>query len=482
MQPGRPVSTVRCLYRSGLALLILLSAVLPRAARAQSQRSARPVEEARYTFALVGVSLDEALEHLLDRTRLSLIYEAAVTEGRTTYCKAERVTAEKLLACMLQGTGLDYARLSSGTYVLIPDVRGPTRYASLTGQVLDAETGTPLADANVLLAGEAIGTATNQDGRFAFAALRPGPHQLVITHVAYHDADRTVRLRPDEEGRVALTLAPRVALSAPVVVSGIAARLPSESLGEARREQVAETTPGVVGTPDVVQDLASVVGVRLGDALSDVHAQGGGAGEQQFLLDGMPVFMPVPSGGFVGPFSPFAVERVTVRKAGFGAAYGSYLSGVIEVDHRLASAHSLAAQVDPLSMNARWNGHARMGRGPEAAWMMAARKGLWDVYAPRRLETLLQTGIQMPAEPSVGQAYYQEFYEGEAEDQARVLAVGEAVTVPTGTYEDCVQTEDTTPLEPDVLEYKYHCAGVGTVLEVNPEANERIELISVEQP
>ncbi|MGI9173813.1 MAG: carboxypeptidase-like regulatory domain-containing protein [Rhodothermales bacterium] len=391
MQPSRSASTLRYLSGLGLALLILLSAGAPWAARAQSQRPPRPVEETRYTFALVGVPLDEALEHLLDQTRLSLIYEATVTEGRTTFCKAERVTAEEVLACILHGTGLDYARLSSGTYVLIPDVRGPTLYASLTGQILDAETGAPLADANVLLAGEHVGTATNQDGRFAFAALRPGPHRLVITHVAYHDADRTVRLRPDEQGRVALALEPRVALSAPVVVSGIAARLPSEGLGEARREMVEEATPGGVGTPDVVQDLASVVGVRLGDALSDVHVQGGGAGEQQFLLDGMPVFMPVPSGGFVGPFSPFAVERVTVRKAGFGAAYGSYLSGVIEVDHRLASEHSLAAQVDPLSVNARWSGHAQMGRGPQAAWMVAARKGLWDVYAPRRLETLLQS-------------------------------------------------------------------------------------------
>ena len=62
-----------------------------------------------------------------------------------------------------------------------------------------------------------------------------------------------------------------------------------------------------------------------------------------------------------------------------------------------------------------------------------------------------------------------------------MLAVGETVTV-AGTYEDCVQTEDTTPLEPDVLEYKYHCAGIGTVLEVNPADEERIGLVSIAQP
>lgn len=91
-------------------------------------------------------------------------------------------------------------------------------------------------------------------------------------------------------------------------------------------------------------------------------------------------------------------------------------------------------------------------------------------------------GIIMPATPTVGQAYYQEFYEGEAEDRGRVVGLNETVTVPAGTWTGCVKTEDTTPLEPDVLEYKYYCPQVGTVLEVDLEENERVELKSVKVP
>ncbi len=89
-----------------------------------------------------------------------------------------------------------------------------------------------------------------------------------------------------------------------------------------------------------------------------------------------------------------------------------------------------------------------------------------------------RAGIIMPAQPTVGQAYYQEFYEGEAEDRARVLSTNEAVTVPYGSFTGCVMTEDTTPLQPFVLEYKYYCPGVGTTLEV--DGDERVELVSVE--
>jgi len=90
-------------------------------------------------------------------------------------------------------------------------------------------------------------------------------------------------------------------------------------------------------------------------------------------------------------------------------------------------------------------------------------------------------GIAFPAQPAVGQAYYQEFYEGEAEDRARVLSVSENVSVPAGTFSGCVKTEDTTPLEPKVLEQKFYCRGVGVALEVDVDSGVRSELKSVEQ-
>jgi hypothetical protein len=84
-------------------------------------------------------------------------------------------------------------------------------------------------------------------------------------------------------------------------------------------------------------------------------------------------------------------------------------------------------------------------------------------------------GHQMPAEPSVdGQPYYQEYYPGEAEDVGEVVAVGLSVTVPAGTFDDCVKTHDTSPLIPDLDEHKYYCRGVGNVLVEEPDATEEL--------
>jgi hypothetical protein len=77
-----------------------------------------------------------------------------------------------------------------------------------------------------------------------------------------------------------------------------------------------------------------------------------------------------------------------------------------------------------------------------------------------------QAGILVPAEPKVGLAYRQEYYEGEAEDRAEVLSLGKRVQVPFGAFFDCLQTKDTTPLEPDLVEHKFYAKGVGPVLAV----------------
>ena len=364
-----------------------LSYTLP----AQAQTRPADNEKTQYTFVLTGVPLQEALHTLIDKTPISLIYETELVEGKTAFCHARDQTQEGVLRCILRGTGLDFARLSSGTYVLFGDPRTRPRYGRLAGQVTDADTGTPLADANILLAGEDTGTATNQAGRFAITSLKPGPHLLIATHVAYHDWADTVWVTPETTGRVTFSMKARTVLTAPVVISGFTSRLPSEDLGLGRRTaaDLAQTLdPG-----DVVQDIDAIVGVRAGNALSDVHVQGGASGEHQYLLDGATVFVPIQNGGFFGPVSPYAVEQITVQKAGFDAAHGSHLSGVIEVDHRIAPAakRELVLQADPLNANGRLSGKTTQKGRYQASWMAALRGSLWRFYQPQSLQDLFQT-------------------------------------------------------------------------------------------
>ena len=89
-------------------------------------------------------------------------------------------------------------------------------------------------------------------------------------------------------------------------------------------------------------------------------------------------------------------------------------------------------------------------------------------------------GIIMWADPGahIGESYRQEFFRGEAEDWAKVLAVGQAVNVPYGNLTGCVKTEDWNGLESGGRENKYYCPGLGLALETTVQGGERLELQS----
>jgi len=91
-------------------------------------------------------------------------------------------------------------------------------------------------------------------------------------------------------------------------------------------------------------------------------------------------------------------------------------------------------------------------------------------------------GIIMWADPQAhaGEIYNQEFLPGIAEDQAEVINTNSTVSVPYGTFANCVKSKEFTILEPGVIEYKYYAAGIGLLkTEMTVGGNELEGLTSV---
>ena len=74
-------------------------------------------------------------------------------------------------------------------------------------------------------------------------------------------------------------------------------------------------------------------------------------------------------------------------------------------------------------------------------------------------------GIFMPAEPAVGQSFQQEAFKGQAEDRFRILDTATSISTPAVSSQNAMLTEETTRLEPGVVDHKYYIQGIGTVKE-----------------
>lgn len=72
-------------------------------------------------------------------------------------------------------------------------------------------------------------------------------------------------------------------------------------------------------------------------------------------------------------------------------------------------------------------------------------------------------GIMFPAAPKIGQRYRSEDVPRITREDDEVVSVSESVTVPAGTYRNCVKVQET--LSDGDIEFKVYCPGMGIVQE-----------------
>lgn len=337
--------------------------------------------------------LADVLIELATRLNEDLLFDPQLVAGHhTPHRPISQRPFETQLQALLRPTRLTYHRLSSGSYVIVAR-DGPTTPIDgrIAGRVIDKLTGEPLPGAHVLLADVASGTATDAAGLFTFSALEAGRYRVSASFIGYGSHVDTVQVLPASATELAIELRPQPVRIPPMIVEA------DDVFDGLRRFKQGVSAAELVrsrglGTPDAVRALNQMLGVRVGDALADVYVQGGESGEHQFRLDGVPVFEPVHLRGLLGAFNPFALERITIHKAGFSAAHGSYLSGVILAEHKLVAPDGrfLDAQVDPLSLNARLHLDHEWASGVRGYFMGAMRTSLWSMYQPERLHELFR--------------------------------------------------------------------------------------------
>ncbi|MDX1548167.1 MAG: carboxypeptidase regulatory-like domain-containing protein, partial [Rhodothermales bacterium] len=377
-----------------LAGLVLLCSIMAGACARPAQAQAPPPSLAEL---LSYRPLGEALVAWQSATGIDLSYDPGLVAGRRTRgIEPAAETPEALLRALLAGSGLVFYRLTSGAYAIRTEAEVAALRGSLSGYVFNRETGRPLPDAHVVLRSDAVpnarGAAADALGLFHFEALTPGRYEAHVTHVGYAGRVVAVVVRPETRTEVVVELRVRPGVIEPVVVESFLER-PGVDASDRVLRPAEQVEAAGLGMSDAVRGLNNLIGVRVGDALAEVHIQGGEAGEHQFRLDGTPIFEPVHLRGLLGAFNPFALSRITAHKAGFSVSEGSYLAGVIEAEHALADTdgHPFDVQVDPLSVNGRIQLEFGAPDAVHGQAMAAARSSTWTwgVYRPSHIERLL---------------------------------------------------------------------------------------------
>ena len=106
-----------------------------------------------------------------------------------------------------------------------------SRTGVITGQILDASSGRPLADARVLITGTGIGQLTNAAGRFTLLNVPVGEQAVRATYIGYSEAYQTVTVGGGETHNIEFEMSPTAIALDVIVVTGVGAETARRALG-----------------------------------------------------------------------------------------------------------------------------------------------------------------------------------------------------------------------------------------------------------
>ena len=213
--------------------------------------------------------------------------------------------------------------------ILAPRLEAQTT-GSIVGRVIDATTNAPLVGADVRVERLPHRTTTGPDGRFVIGSVPPGERDIRIEHIGYKPMVLTrisVRSGASSELRVALE-------TSPVAVAPVIVRADRQRLIE---PEVSATHEVVVGREirELPVDRIDEV-LELTTGVSGGHFRGGKVGQEIYVVDGIELKNQFEASrqGFGLELAPSALEEVDVITGGFGAEFGSALSGVVSYTTR----------------------------------------------------------------------------------------------------------------------------------------------------
>ncbi len=332
-------------------------------------------------LTLASASLEEALGSLQRSSGVSLAYSPDLLPGdRRVACPCADATVAAALDRLLAGTGLGYQ--ARGRRILIAPApasaspRGEDGLA-LTGLVVDAEGGRPVAAADVVLTpGDRRGLTTG-DGRFVLAGLTPGRYEVQVSALGFQAATVSVELGSSAEPvPIALERAP-LELDEIVISPGSFGVLevnPAASGVAVSREDI-EAIPQL--GDDAFRTLKRMPGVSTDDVSARLNVRGASDRDLVVRLDGIELYEPYhlrDVDGALGIVDVQSLGSVNLVTGGFPADYGGGMAGVFDMRTRTPPPTGSRTTVSLSLSSLSYNGQGRFA-GDRGQWLASLRRG-----------------------------------------------------------------------------------------------------------
>ena len=214
--------------------------------------------------------------------------------------------------------------------MMLPQFAFAQKY-TISGYIKDKATGEDLIGANVMVAGQSIGTSANGYGFYSLT-LPGGTYDIIYSFIGY--SDDTIHITLTSDKTLTVQMSSSAIMTQEVVVSAERkVNVQSSQMSVVRLPvETVKTLPAFMGEVDVLKTIQLMPGVQsAGDGNAGFYVRGGGPDQNLILLDEATVYNASHLFGFFSVFNADAVKDMEMFKGGMPAEYGGRISSVLNI-------------------------------------------------------------------------------------------------------------------------------------------------------
>lgn len=197
----------------------------------------------------------------------------------------------------------------------------------LSGFVRDAQTGEVLIGANILDKSHNIGTSADNRGYFNLKVTTPC--SITVSFIGYKA--QQLQLNNTNDSLISVKLYAENNLAEVTVTATREKNYEVTRLSAKELIQI----PAIGGKPDVIKALQLLPGVLMqSEGMSLMMVRGGEPGQNQYLLDNVPLTYINHLGGLFSVFNPDMINSIDFYKGNFPARQGGKLSSIVDITQR----------------------------------------------------------------------------------------------------------------------------------------------------
>lgn len=273
--------------------------------------------------------------------------------------------------------------------------------STVSGYVTSASSGEQLIGVNIYESHSGLGTSANEYGFYSLT-IPDGPCNLRFTFVGHTTQNISFQFQKDTVLNVELLLDAYEFQEVQVTADKPKVDQSQMSVIDVPINKMTKI-PVIMGEPDVLKVIQLLPGVQSGtEGTSGIYVRGGGADQNLFLLDGVPVYNASHMFGFFSVFNPGAVKTVKLYKGGFPARYGGRLSSVVDIRMKEGNDQEFKGDVSIGLISSRINLEGPLVKG-KSSFLFSARRTYVDILAKPIINYVNKTN---PNESVAGGYYF----------------------------------------------------------------------------